>query len=908
MASVRTYLQSLAVGVHDTTALTRIDLERMRLAAETQTNFLPKATGPAFMRPGLEYLFTTTGTTRLKEFVFGATDASMMIFTGTDMRISIDDVILTRPSVSASVTNGAFSAGAGWTLTATDGATATISGGYLNLTAEARGSIATATQTVAITETGTEHAFRIVVERGPVLFRCGSSAGGEQYIEETSLGTGIHSLAFTPTGANAYVQFKNDDRMLRRVNSIIIEPSGVMAISAPWASADLALMRFAQSADVVFVACAGYQQRRIERRSARSWSLVLYVSDDGPFTADRTRKVKLKPSVTEGNGTLTADGNFFNANHVGALFKLFNEGQVMSFQLAAAGEHTDPIRVTGVEHAASSAHDRDWYYSITGTWTANIWNQRSFDSEDSGYVDYLNGSGGTIAARTANVGSTLQRDADSNSIIYYRLGIKDGDYTSGVATIALDYDGGGGSGICRVVGYTSPTSVDIEVLTPFKNTTYTADWQEGEWSENRTWPSAVSLADGRLWWSGEDKLWGSVSDAYASFDEDLEGDAGPINRSIATGGVNETQWLMSLQRLIAGTEGSIAVAKSSSLDEPITPTNLSIRNTSTTGAAAVEPAMIDTRGLFIERAGKAVMEVVFDGSSGDYVTTQLSKLTTDLFSSGVKQLAVQRRPDTRVWMVLNDGSCVCCLYEPDQEVLAFVPIETDGSFESIAVLPADAQDRVYFVVARTIGASTVRYIEKMALDSEVVPDTVTYVVDSFIRQTEPIPPASTTIYAGTHLIGETVVVWADGAPLESASGVRRTFVVNGSGNIVVPSAVTNWAIGLPYRARYKSARLAYGATGGSALLQKKVVSQVGPIMTNFTRYGVKFGSDFTTMYPPPLRVNGESPSAIQTSIVDEVSFTLSRQVWDTDSRICCEVNSPYTATIMGICFDISTNG
>jgi len=62
MASVRTYLHSLAVGVHDTTALTRIDLERMRLAAETQTNLLPKATGPAFMRPGLEYLFTTTGT------------------------------------------------------------------------------------------------------------------------------------------------------------------------------------------------------------------------------------------------------------------------------------------------------------------------------------------------------------------------------------------------------------------------------------------------------------------------------------------------------------------------------------------------------------------------------------------------------------------------------------------------------------------------------------------------------------------------------------------------------------------------------------------------------------------------------------------------------------------------------
>jgi hypothetical protein len=87
-----------------------------------------------------------------------------------------------------------------------------------------------------------------------------------------------------------------------------------------------------------------------------------------------------------------------------------------------------------------------------------------------------------------------------------------------------------------------------------------------------------------------------------------------------------------------------------------------------------------------------------------------------------------------------------------------------------------------------------------------------------------------------------------------------------------------------------------------------VVSQIGPIMTNFTRHGVKFGSDFTTMYPPPLRVNGETPSAIQTSIVDEVTFTLSRQVWDTDSRITIEINSPYTATIMGIVMDVTTHG
>jgi hypothetical protein len=63
------------------------------------------------------------------------------------------------------------------------------------------------------------------------------------------------------------------------------------------------------------------------------------------------------------------------------------------------------------------------------------------------------------------------------------------------------------------------------------------------WSDAQDWPTAVGLAEGRLDLGRQrDKVWDSVSDAYESFDETLEGDAGPISRSIAIGGVNEVQW------------------------------------------------------------------------------------------------------------------------------------------------------------------------------------------------------------------------------------------------------------------------------------------------------------------------------------------------------------------------------
>lgn len=903
MGRVTVYQHSFSTGVHDATALARVDLERMRLAAETQTNLLPKATGPGIMRPGLEYLSTTDGNavTRLKEFVFGATDASLMEFSDQSMRIRTDDALITRPTVTATVTSGDFSSSTGWTLTATTGATATISGGTLNLSAVGRGSSASATQQVTVNETGTEHALRIVVTRGPVTFRCGSTSGGDEYIAETVLRTGTHSLAFTPTG-NFHIKFVSEDRQTKLVDSITVEGAGVMDLPTPWVAADLDLMRFSQSADVVFVACRGYQQRRIERRSARSWSVVLYRADDGPFTVGRTRSVRLKPNVSEGNGTLTASAAFFTSDHVGALFRLFHGGYSRTASLSAEDVYTSAVRVVGV------ASDNDFTVTRAGTWSGTLTLQRSYDGEEFGFIDVIDDAHTTSGnPYTTNGTATITLGTPFDNVAHwYRVGFKPGDYTSGTATVTITYKGGGDYGICRVIGFTSSTQVDIEILRPFSDTEFTDNWKEGEWSENYIWPSAVAFSDGRLWWSGEDRLWGSVSDAFESFDEELEGDAGPIARSIATGGVNDTQWLMALQRLIIGTEGAIAVAKSSSLDEPITPTNIGIRDSSTTGVAAIDPAKIDGKGLVIERAGQAVLEVIFDAAAGDYQATQLSKLTTDLFSSGVKALAVQRRPDTRVWLITEDGSCICCLYEKDQEVLAFVPIDTDGDFESVAVLPATTQDRVYFAVKRTINGSTVRYVEKMALDSEVKPDTKCKVMDAFAHGTE--GSATTTINVGTHLIGETVVVWADGAPVETSSGTRQEFTVDGSGNITLSTAVTNWVAGLPYRMRYKSARLAYGASGGTAMLQKKTVDELGLIMTDFVRSGVRIGTSFDKMYDLPSKMLGQTPdNIVLSSVHDEVPFDLGGG-WSLDSRVCLEVNSPYTATFLGMTLAVTTSG
>lgn len=913
MARVNSYFHAFNVGVQDKRHLPRVDLERMRLAAEQQTNLLCLTTGPGFMRPGLEFISTTkdNDACRIKDFVFGVDDAALMEFSDYALRVKNEDVLITRPAVTATITSGDFSASTGWTLAATDGATSTVSGGYLNLTALARGSRASAKQVVAVVEPGVEHALRITVERGPVTLRVGSSDGGEEYVSETVLKTGTHSLAFTPSAGNFYVELFSKLPALKRVDSCTVEGAGVMTLPTIWPEADLDKMRFAQSADVVFVACDGYRPQRVERRAIRSWSVVRYQPDNGPFTVGRTRDVKLTPSVTEGNGTLTASAPFFNASHVGTLFTLFHEGFECTTPLGGAGEFTDAFRVTGIADSETpeNYNDRAWVYTVSGTWTGTLRWQRSFDGADTGFRQFRYTASSSTIPITGNLGGTVNDDNDDNAIVWYKIGFEEGSYTSGAATIAVDYAGGGGSGVCRVVGYTSPTVVDIEVLSSFSGDSSTADWRECEWSGNQVWPSALTFAEGRLWWSGEDRIWGSVSDDFESFDDETEGDAGPISRSIG-GGVNDTQWLLSLQRLLAGTEGAVAVVKSSSFDEPLTPTNLSIKEAATSGAASVDAVKVDSRGLYVERSGRALMELTFDGAAGEYASTQLSKLVTDLFVAGVKTVAVQRRPDTRIWVVMNDGSAVCVVYEPLEEVLAFIPIETDGQFESVTVLPDSNQDRVYFVVQRTVDGSSVRYIEKMAMDSEVAPDTLCKVMDAFTSGTN--GPASATINVGAHLEGETVVVWADGAPIETSSGVRAEFVVNGSGDVVLPNAVTDWVAGLPYRVRYKSARLAYAAEGGSAMLVKKKVDQIGLVMTDFVRAGIKYGQKFDDAsrptYPLPIRKDGiTAPAIVLSDVAEEEPFVFPGE-WTTDSRVCLEWQSPYTATLLGMTVQITANG
>lgn len=910
------------VGQFDRDKLHRVDVEKMRLAAERQKNFLCDAVGRAFGRPGTEHLSRQTEKFRPLAFIAGVNQAAVLMIGDEELRVwdAQADALVSRVSVSTAITSGTFSSSTGWTLSSAAGQTTSISGGKLNLTARAHGAKAKASSSASVSsgDRTKEHALRIVVDRGPVTFKLGTSSGGAELIGPTSLRTGTHSLAFTPGTGNTtiYLEFSSEAPVLRIVDSCTIEAAGDMVLPAPWAAADIDLIREAQSLDVMYVACDGYKEQRIERRGDTSWSVVDEDRDDGPFQAGRSAAVTLTPSVLEGNGTLTASAPFFTAAHVGALFRLFHEGTAIDTYVAAENAFTQPFLVTGITE--TNFEERKYDYTIAGTWVGTIRNRRSFNGPFGDYNDFRRAQTVATVDITANASYTND-DNDDNIDQYVKIGFPPGLYTSGEAHITVAYQGGGGAGICRVVGFTDSQHVSIEVLSPFFGLGAVTDWRESRWDGYAGYPSAVAFDDGRLVWMGDDLVDASISDAYSSFDETFEGDAGPLSRSIALGGRNKAVWALPLSSLMIGCEGRIANLRASSLDEILTPDNFGVKSASKVGAAAISPAELsDDRAVFVQASGVQLYEITWSPEKNRYIASPFSKLTADMFAAGIRSIAVQTLPDQRMWVSTVDGDAVCIVFEPNEQILAaHVPIGTDQTgdyFDRFCALPGDAQDRVYVQTRRDVDGSTEFHLERFALDSEAFVGDICKVVDNH----KEFGSGSATITGLGHLEGREVVAWVDGAPVLDAAITTpgddnaKVFTV-ASGQITLPAVpAIGGVVGLAYDFQYKSARLAYGVQGYTPMLKNKGLAALGLLLADYCRSGVKYGvvkdSSFSTPWSLPLLDEATGTTAeeiVEGPGNDETPLSPGGEL-GLDVRVCIAGRSPKPLSMLALVLGVET--
>ena len=125
------------------------------------------------------------------------------------------------------------------------------------------------------------------------------------------------------------------------------------------------------------------------------------------------------------------------------------------------------------------------------------------------------------------------------------------------------------------------------------------------------------------------------------------------------------------------------------------------------GTADVVPVVLDNEViLFVQRGGKKLIGIDFSVNTEKHAVEDFNMLNPDILreGGGVIQLAYARNPETRVYMVMADGTMRVMLRDISENILGWsrITIRRDSGVAanvlSVAVLPSEDEDRVYITI------------------------------------------------------------------------------------------------------------------------------------------------------------------------------------------------------------------
>lgn len=326
--------------------------------------------------------------------------------------------------------------------------------------------------------------------------------------------------------------------------------------------------------------------------------------------------------------------------------------------------------------------------------------------------------------------------------------------------------------------------------------------------------------------------------------------------------------------------------------DAITPTSISVKPQSYVGANQAQPVVVNANLLYVAARGGHLRELGFSGQQQSYVTGDLSLRATHLFDGyDIVQLAYSKAPYPTVWAVSTSGLLLGMTYVPEQQIGAWHKHDTDGVFESVAVVAEDEEDAVYVVVRRTINGVSKRYIERMASrlfsakeDAFFVDCGATY--DG---------AATTTISGLSWLEGKTVSILADGA-------VHPQRVVT-SGTITLEQAASVVQVGLPIAADLQTLPMAF-ETMAFGQGRNKNVNKVWLRVVNSG--GIFAGPEFdrlTEFKQRTFEVYGQAPALVTSEIEIDVL-----PAWTPGAQVCIRQSDPLPLTVASMTIEAVIGG
>jgi len=450
-------------------------------------------------------------------------------------------------------------------------------------------------------------------------------------------------------------------------------------------------------------------------------------------------------------------------------------------------------------------------------------------------------------------------------------------------------------GIYGYIGNTTSTSIVDDNISPDQSRT--PPTYEAVFNSSTNYPAAVSYFEQRRCFAGTitkpQNIWMTKSGTESNMSYSLPiRDDDRISFRVAAREANTIRHIVPLTQLLLLT--SAAEWRVTSINsDAITPSTISVRPQSYIGASNVQPVIINNTLIYVAARGGHVRECAYNWQANGFISGDLSLRSAHLFDNlDVIDMAYSKAPYPIIWFVSNNGKLLGLTYIPEQQIGAWHQHDTDGLFESCAVVAEGNEDFLYVIVNRTIDGVTKRYVERLA-SRQFSDQKDAFFVDSGLSYSG--VPAD-EISGLDHLEGKTVNILADGA-------VHPQRVVT-DGKVTLDVNASKVHVGLPITADLKTLPLAMQIDNSFGQGRYKNINKAW--LRVFESSGIFIGPDESHLVEAKQRTT--EPYGSAPALKSEEIPILVTPSWGDSGSVFIRQSDPLPLTLVALTLEVAVGG
>ncbi len=671
----------------------------------------------------------------------------------------------------------------------------------------------------------------------------------------------------------------------------------VFEITTPYLEAELFDIKFAQSADVMYICHPNHEVEKLSRTGHTSWTLTDVDFTKGPFLDPNTTGTTLTPSnASTGSRTITASavtgingGSGFLATDVGRQIH-FNDG----YGVITAVGSTTSITVNVTTAFANANAITNWYLGAFSDTTGHpscvtFFEQRLVFAAtlDNPQTVYFSKSG-DYENMDANLGGTI---ADDDAIIYTIASnqVNAIRFMTATRTLIIGTAGGefavSGGGTDNAI---TPTNILIKK-------------QSNHGAANI---DAISVGNATLFLQRARR---KIRELAYNFDVDgyVAPDMTILAEHITEGGLTQVAYQQEPNQIIYATrEDGELVGLTYQREQQVVAWHRHIFG----GRFGVATITVSDYANIAN--GTKLTLTKSDGTTVDFTSTTGTAGTNEFkteTNNNTTATNLKTAINAHANFTATVSSAVVTITETAHEATGYLTIKSFDStrltatsegkavVDSVSVIPTDDKEyQTWVIVKRTINGVTRRYVEYLnELDFDQTDNTSFNFLDSALSYSG---SAATTISGLDHLEGQVVSVLADGAthPNKTVS----------SGLITLDRSAKNVKVGLSFISLLQTMRLDAGSQDGTSQGKTKRIYDITVRM--FETIGIEVGPDLNNMERIPFRSSA--------NLMDEgiPPFTGDKEIefrgnYETDGFIFVRQTQPLPFTILSLYPRLTTN-